>query len=331
MSDTIPKEMRAVCLKADGGLQVKTVPVPVPGAGQVLVKISAAPVNPSDMARIKHLPETEKSSFIAGIEGSGVVVASGKGLIPSLWKGKRVACSSAYSYSGTWAEYMVTPAMSCIPLPDEISDEQGSMLLVNPLTAVAFIEIAKKNGHEAIINTAAASALGRMLEYLSEKAGLPLIQIVRNEEQAKKLIKAGAKYVLNSNAPDFESTLKQRAGDLNATLALDAIGGEMTRILLDAVPFGGNVVVYGNLSGENPQSNHRALVGDNKSISGFYLVNWLKEQGILTTLNSIYKARKLIRNHVTITVREKKPLEEAEQAITQYLESMTSGKILLVP
>jgi D-arabinose 1-dehydrogenase-like Zn-dependent alcohol dehydrogenase len=105
----------------------------------------------------------------------------------------------------------------------------------------------------------------------------------------------------------------------------------MTRILLDAVPFGGNVVVYGNLSGENPQSNHRALVGDNKSISGFYLVNWLKEQGILTTLNSIYKARKLIRNHVTITVREKKPLEEAEQAITQYLESMTSGKILLVP
>jgi NADPH:quinone reductase-like Zn-dependent oxidoreductase len=331
MSDTIPKEMRAVCLTADGSLHVKTVPVPVPEPGQVLVKISAAPVNPSDMARIKHLPETEKSSFIAGIEGSGVVVASGKGLIPALWKGKRVACSSAYSYSGTWAEYMIAPAMSCIPLPDEISDEQGSMLLVNPLTAVAFIEIAKKNGHKAIINTAAASALGRMLEYLAGRTALPLIQIVRNEDQAQKLVKAGAKIVLNSTSPDFESILRQKAGDLNATLALDAIGGEMTRILLDAVPFGGNVMVYGNLSGENPQSNHRALVSENKSISGFYLVNWLKSQGILTTLNSIQKARKLIRNHVKITVRARKPLEEVEQAIAQYLESMSAGKILMIP
>jgi NADPH:quinone reductase len=331
MTYTIPKEMRAICLTADGSLQVKTVPVPVPGKGQVLVKISAAPVNPSDLARIKHLPETEKGSFIAGIEGSGVVVANGKGIVPALWKGKRVACSSAYSYSGTWAEYMVTPAMSCIPLPDEISNEQGSMLLVNPLTAVAFIEIARKNGHKAIINTAAVSALGRMLEYLAGIAGLPLIQIVRNEDHAQKLVKAGAKYVLNSIASDFESTLKQKAGDLNATLALDAIGGEMTRILLDAIPFGGNVVVYGNLSGENPQSNHRALVADNKSVSGFYLVNWLKVQSILTTLNSIRKARKLIRNHVAITVRAKKPLEEVEMAIEEYLESMSSGKILLIP
>ncbi|HLO60627.1 MAG TPA: zinc-binding dehydrogenase [Bacteroidales bacterium] len=331
MTDTIPQEMRAVCLKADGGLQVKMIPVPIPGAGQVLVKISAAPINPSDLARIKHLPEAEKSSFIAGIEGSGVVVAGGKGIIPALWKGKRVACSSAYTYSGTWAEYMVTPAMSCIPLPDEISDEQGAMLLVNPLTAVAFIQIARKKGHKAIINTAAASALGRMLEYLSDKAGLPLIQVVRRDDQAQKLLKSGAKYVLSSTATDFESSLKQMAGELNATLALDAIGGEMTRILLEAVPFGGNVMVYGNLSGEDPHSHHRALVSENKSISGFYLVNWLREQGILTTLKSISKARKLIRNHVTITISSKKPLEQVEPAIEGYLQAMTAGKILLIP
>jgi len=135
--------MQAVFMLNPGGpLIVKEVPVPEPGPSEVLVKIASAPVNPSDIARNKNVQAEELSSFIPGLEGSGTVVAAGKGLLPRLWLGKRVACSATYGTSGTWAEYMITKAGNCFPLSSKVDDEQGSMSLVNPLTAIGFIEIA---------------------------------------------------------------------------------------------------------------------------------------------------------------------------------------------
>jgi NADPH2:quinone reductase len=163
----IPEMMQAVRLESPGGLlTIGTVQVPQPKDGEVLVKIASAPVNPSDLMRIKSIVSKEELiSFIPGIEGSGTVVSAGKGLLPKLWLGKRVACSSLNPASGTWAEYMVTPASFCFPIPKSISDEQGSMLLVNPMTAVAFFDIIKKEKHKAIVNAAAAGALGGMIRW----------------------------------------------------------------------------------------------------------------------------------------------------------------------
>ena len=112
MNMNIPEKMKAVKLDKPGGsLLVRTIAVPQLKYGEVLVKIAASPINPSDLQRIRSISqEQDISAFTPGIEGSGTVVAAGKGLLPKLWLGKRVACSSVYLSSGTWAEYMVTSA-----------------------------------------------------------------------------------------------------------------------------------------------------------------------------------------------------------------------------
>jgi NADPH2:quinone reductase len=141
-----PETMKAVFLDGPGSrLVVREIKTPEPGPNEVLIRMIASPVNPSDLARIKDAPkEYGLATFIPGLEGSGIVVAAGKGILPHLWLGKRVACSAHYPASGTWAEYMVTKATGCFPLGKKISYEQGSMSLVNPLTAIAFFEIAKR-------------------------------------------------------------------------------------------------------------------------------------------------------------------------------------------
>jgi len=331
MKHILPETMTAVGLDESGiRLVTRSVPVPTPARGEVLVRMSASPINPSDLARIRHLPQQERIKFIGGIEGCGTVVDRGKGLLPSIWMGRRVACSSTHTSSGTWAGYMVTSGMACIPLPDEISDEQGAMLLVNPLTAVAFLKIARAGNHKAIINTAAAGALGRMIGLLAKKHGKPVIQIVRNIRQKASLLSGGAEYVLDSSSVTFKDDLCALSLKLNASLAFDAVGGEMTQHLLTSLPYGGHVIVYGNLSGEQPLADHRSLVTGKKDMSGFYLVNWLREHGMINTLSCIIEARRMLSKEITIPVQAKFPLENAQQAVDTYMANMTAGKVLLI-
>jgi NADPH:quinone reductase len=333
MKSDLPEVMLAVLLREDDGqLSARNVPVPRPSPGEVLVKIAAAPINPSDLARIRNVTDpSERLTFIPGIEGSGTVVAHGAGLLPRLWQGKRVACSSSSNTSGTWAEYLVTPASRCIPIPGEISDEQGAMLLVNPMTAVAFFDMVKQGRHKAIISTAAAGSLGRIIELLGKKFNIPVIQIVRNEIQKRRLIDLGAQFVFNSSDENFSEDLHALSHTLHATLVFDAVGGKLTRQIMLAVPQGSSIVIYGNLSGEQPEIDHRSLVTDDKKISGFFLGNQLKESGPLKTIRNIYRVRELLKNELTITVRNRFSLEKAQEALETYLANMTAGKVLLIP
>jgi NADPH2:quinone reductase len=329
----IPEKMLAVFLEKQGGsLGIRTVPVPHPKQGEVLVKIAAAPVNPSDLARNKNISgEDDLLSYIPGLEGCGTVVEAGKGLLPRLWLGKRVACSAIYPSSGTWAEYMVTSASYCFPVSKTISDEQGSMLLVNPMTAVAFFDIILHDKHKAIINSAAAGALGGMIRFLGIKYGISVINVVRNEQQAQMLKASGAKYVLNNADPDFTNQLYLLSHELEATLALDPISGSYTQQLLEALPYGGIVIVYGNLSGGEQGTSLRPLVLDNKKIHGFYLANWMKDNGMLKTIRNLIRVRQLLKNDFKITIQNRFPLDKTQLAIDTYLNNMTGGKVLLIP
>jgi NADPH2:quinone reductase len=333
MKKILPETMEAVCLgEEEGQFMTRRVPVPLPRKGEVLVKMAAAPINPSDLARIKNLAgSAERSSFIPGIEGSGTVVAGGDGLLPRLWLDRRVACTSTRNTSGTWAEYMVTSAMVCVPLPAGITDEQGAMLLVNPLTALAFFDIARQGGHKAIVNTAGASSLGRIIDRLAKKNHVTVIHVVRNVEQRSILLDQGAGYVLDSSDNGFAGDLHALSHKLTATLVFDAVGGPLTRVLMQAVPSGSSVIVYGNLSGEHPETDHQSLIRDNKKLTGFYLADWLREKGLITSIRSIIQVRNLLKTGMTIPVRERLPLGKATQAVERYLGSMTAGKVLLVP
>ena len=333
-NSSIPGTMRAVFLEKQGGpLVVREVKTPVPGPGEVLIKIAAAPVNPSDLAGIRNAHDNfDLGSFIPGLEGSGRVVAVGKGLLPWLWKGKRVACSAKYHTSGTWAEYMVTPAAMCFPLNKKISDEQGSMLLVNPLTALAFFEIVKQGKHKAIINNAAASALGRMVELLGNKVHVPVINIVRNKSQSDLLISTGSPYVLDSSSPEFLQNLRDLSLKLNATLLFDSVCGSQLGNIIESLPYGSSVVIYGNLSlAEEIKINPRSLIDNGITITGFYLGSRSKENGMIKNLLNLMEVSRLMRSDMKIKISNRFPLIKAQEAVDTYLGNMTAGKVLLVP
>jgi len=244
--------------------------------------------------------------------------------------GRRVACAQAPTSDGAWAEYMVTRATQCVPLQKNISNEQGAMLLVNPLTALVFFDILKKGGHAALVNTAAASTLGRMIVRLALKKGIPLINIVRRKDQADLLHSLGAEYVLISTEPDFEQKLSALAHKLKATLILDAISGKFTQQLIDAAPDNSLVLLYSNLSQEPSQISPHSLWNHNIRVEGFYLGLWAAKQNLLKILSLSQEVQKLARTDLQSSIFKRLPLSSINEALDMYQKNMTAGKILLV-
>jgi NADPH2:quinone reductase len=170
-----------------------------------------------------------------------------------------------------------------------------------------------------------------MIEFLGNKYHVPVINIVRKEEHIALLKEQGSKYVLNSLNENFPELLHALAHELNATLVLDAIAGKETRHFIDALPYGGSLIIYGSLSGEQPDLNFRVLVEDNKTISGFYLVNWSKDNGLIKTIRNVIRVRQLLKSDIKIKLQASFPLEKAQEAVDTYLANMTAGKVLLIP
>lgn len=336
MKANIPTTMQAVVLTSPGTQPtVATIPVPIPGSGEVLVKMSFSPVNPSDLAFLAGGYGIKKPfPVVPGFEGSGTVVAAGKGILPKIWLGKKVACAASPKLNGCWAEYMVTSAASCVPLSKKISLEQGSMMFVNPMTALAFFDVYKNTPNPSgklrgIINTAAASALGRMVIRLGKQKGIPVISVVRRQEQVEMLKSTGAEYVLNSSAPGFETELKELAHKLNATILFDAVGGKLPQQLLSAAPKGSKLFIYGRLSADACEILPGDLIFTGNQIQGFWLTNWLHEKGMLKTLLSIRKVQSLLNNELKTAISEIYSADKITEAIDYYRNNMSKGKVLL--
>ncbi len=325
--------MKAVFQDKPGGkLYIKDVPVPVPGQGEVLVKMSFSPINPSDLSLLQGtFASRPEYPVIPGIEGSGIVVKSGGGLIPGLRKGKRVACTASDNRHGTWAEYAVTSATKTIPLSNSIDDEQGAMLLVNPLTAMAFIEMAERYPGKAVVNSAAASSLGKMLAGLCRKHNIKLINIITRESQYKILKDAGADNILISTSPSFEEELASLSVKLNAKIFFDAVGGDMTEIMIRNSPAGSIIVPYAKLSENNFNVDPRELIQKDKRIQGFYLAHHTSGKSLIENLRNVNRVKRLISAEHKIKVAARFNIEETEKAINHYRENMSAGKVLLFP
>lgn len=326
----IPQFMQAARQHQAGGqLMVQQIEVPKPAKGEVLVKMLASPINPSDLSLLsgtyvgkKHYPLTP------GIEGSGIVVASGGGILANLRLGKTVACSSS-DKGGTWAEYMVTPATKVIPVSKKLPAPQAAMLIVNPITALSFINIAKKGKHKAIVNTAAASALGQILVKLCKQNGIELINIVRNKNHIAQLQKLGAKHIICTSNTNWTDELRTLALQTKARLFFDAIAGDNTAQLAHTAPKGSTIVVYANLSESNINIDPRILMHNNITIKNFFLGNYTAEKSIFHNLMAAQKAQKIIAELPPSSVRETFQLNEVNQAIEAYRKKMSGGKILL--
>lgn len=332
MRPIIPDSMLVVQLDEDGGrLNTRQIPIPQPGKGEVLIRMSASPINPSDLGFIEGGHGYEKTfPVVPGVEGSGTVVKAGPGLLPKLLLGKRVACAKPSIGNGAWAQFMLTRASLCVPLQKNISLEQAAMLIVNPLTALAFFEFFEQGRHSAIINTAAASALGRMMVRMALKRNIPLINIVRRKEQADMLFSIGAKHVLVSTEADFNQKLSALAHQLNATLILDAISGAFTQQLIDAAPDDSLILLYSNLSREPSRISPHSLWLHNIRVEGFYLGVWAAKQNLLKFLTLSLEVQKLAETDLQTSIYKRLSLSSAQEALDLYLSNMTAGKILLV-
>ncbi len=254
MSVDIPATMRQIrsLVAADGTLQlsIATVDTPQPSEHEVLVRMEAAPINPSDLGLLLAAADVTRAttsspagspvvtapiapqvmpglaarvgeSMPVGNEGCGVVVAAGTAPDAQALLGRTVAIIGG----ATYGEYRSVPAVSCLVLPDGTDFADGASCFVNPLTALSMVETMRLEGHTALVHTAAASNLGQMLVKICLTDGVPLVNIVRRPEQADLLRSIGATHVCDSSAPTFTADLTEALVATGATLAFDAIGG----------------------------------------------------------------------------------------------------------
>jgi NADPH:quinone reductase-like Zn-dependent oxidoreductase len=239
-------------IKQSGELEIslQNVPTPEPGPDEVVVRIEASPINPSDLglltgaadlttAKVSGTKEapviTAKvpdagmramagrldQSMPVGNEGAGVVIRTGASDKAKALMGKTVSMIGGAMY----AQYRTIRLNECMPLPEGTTAAEGASWFVNPLTALGMTETMRREGHKALVHTAAASNLGQMLNKICIKDGIALVNIVRNKEQADLLRKIGAKYVVDSTQPSFMDDLTNALVETGATIAFDAIGG----------------------------------------------------------------------------------------------------------
>jgi len=325
----LPDMMRALVLPAHGApLEVREMPLPQPGPGQVLVRIAASPINPSDLMMLKGAYGiTTEPPLVPGLEGAGTVVAAGRGAMARYMMGRRVACTAA---GGMWAEYIVVPADRCVPLPANVSLGAGAMSAVNPLTAIALVSEARRRGHRSVISTAAGGQLGRMIRKRAEQKGLMVINIVRKAEQVAALQAEGADHVLNETAADFDAQLADLCKTLRCRMAFDAVGGQMTFRLLEALRPGCEVLVYGGLA-ERPVALHTGtMIFKEAKIEGFWLSKWLPRKPLPLLLMTVREAtRALAGGFAESGVAGIVPLDQAMDAPGTYATAMSAGKILI--
>ncbi len=334
-TSALPETMRALRLTAYDGrpesLQLTELPMPKPGPGQVLVRVAAAPINPSDLMFVRGLYGVKKElPAVPGFEGSGTVVAAGS-LTGRLLVGRRVGCVPAPNADGTWAEYVVAPLAQCIPLLPRINNEQGASFFVNPFSAWALMDIAKRGKHKALVQSAAASTLGRMLQKLATKEKLPLVSVVRRAEQEEVLRKLGAQHVVNSSEPEFEERLRLICQELGVSLALDAVAGPMTGHLTRALVDGGTVIVYGALSEQECRIHPQEFIFHKKKVEGFWLADFFKGRFGKDQLRALVDVPMLVGKEFETPVRARLPLDSAGEALRIAASDMTSGKVFFTP
>jgi NADPH:quinone reductase-like Zn-dependent oxidoreductase len=343
MVEKIPSEMKAIVRSSDPKkvVEVSNIPVPKPGKGEVLIRVEACPINPSDeyfAAGIYGLKEklNLKPPVVPGFEGSGVVVGLGES-VPSELMNQRVAFVTdphdKEKWSGTWAQYLCVDHQVCVPIGDA-SFEETCGLFVNPLTVMGFLLETKKLNSKGIVHTAAASSLGKMLLKMCIKNNLELINIIRREEQAETLKKLGAKHVLNQNDPKFVEELSELTNKLGITVCFDAVSGPLVGKLLAGMPMNSTVYVYGALD-YNPISgvSQHDLLFKGKKLHGFWIstTDIFKPEELQKALKTIIEDIKSGSDIFKPKIVKKLKLEECSNHLTEHGKHPTEGKTIILP
>ena len=367
-------ELRSL-IKKSGELEVSLlqVDVPEPAADEVVVRVEATPINPSDlgllfgaadMSTAKATGSTQQpvltasvpdaamramagrldQSMPVGNEGAGVVVKAGSSDAAKALLGKTVAMIGGAMY----AQYRVIKARDCMALPAGASAADGASCFVNPLTSLGMVETMRREGHKALVHTAAASNLGQMLNRICIKDGVALVNIVRSAEQAALLRGIGAKYICDSTSPTFMDDLTQALVETGATIAFDAIGGgELAGQILTGMEIAANrtakvysrygsdvykqVYIYGGLD-TGPTIINRTF-GMTWGVGGWLLFPFLQKigpaDGARLRQRVMDELKTTFASHYTRTISLQEALQLANVAV--YNKRATGEKFLIDP
>lgn len=370
---------------ADTGLQIRSlikksgeleltlasVKVPEPGEKEVVVRIEATPLNPSDLGLLFGPADMSAAKFSGtaespvvtapvpqaalpglaarldqqmpvGNEGAGVVVKAGSAVKDML--GKTVSMIGG----GMYAQYRCLKASDCQVLPEGTTPADGASWFVNPLTALGMTETMRREGHTALVHTAAASNLGQMLNKICLKDGIALVNIVRNDEQAAILKKIGAKHVINSSSPNFIEELTRALAETKATIAFDALrGGRLAGQILSSMEAAANldaktysrygsdvrkqVYAYGRLNTSMMELG--ADFGFAWSVGGWLLTPFLQKIGPADTQRLRERVASELKTTFASHYAKTISLREAltKDAIAVYNKRATGEKYLIDP
>lgn len=359
-------------VQEDGTLKLSLEPLVIGdlAADDIVVRVEAAPINPSDLGLLlgpadvssiravggadgTHLlfdiPEARRAGLAVrvgkplavGNEGAGTVVAAGAD--SGDWIGRRVGLIGG----GMYADLRKIRTRDALALPDGVTPGQGAALTVNPMTALGFVETARAEGHSAIVHTAAASSLGQMLQRICTSDGIGLVNIVRSEEQVALMRDIGATHVLNSRDDDFRQKLVEAINETGATVAFDAIGGgshgsnimgamerSAAQRMTEYSPYGSTtfkqLYIYGGLD-LSPTTLNRLTFGFQWSVSGWLLTPFLQKAGPET----IARLRKRVFDELTTTfathyTRTIGLAEAIDPAVVKAYERKATGEKFLI-
>ena len=357
-------------LESDGTLtvEIEEVTVPEPTGNQVLVKMEAAPINPSDLAILTGAADLENAEYSAGKyvanmpepfntgskarhgqklpagnEGAGTVVATGDSDMAKALDGQRVACVPGNAYS----QYCIADAAMCLPLGDH-SAEDGASAFVNPMTALGFAENAKMDGQKAIVHTVGASNLGQMLVKICQEDGLDLVNIVRKDSQVELLKGLGAKHVVNSSDDDFMDQLRTAIDETDAFYGFDPIGGgqavdnvfkAMEQVAVSKMTeysrYGSNqakrMFIYGRL--DFGPTLLTPSYGFGWTLSGWLLTPFLQQAGMETMMRMRQRVLENLTTTFASSYKRRVNLEEmlTKDAVIDYRAMKTGEKYLVTP
>ena len=306
-------------------LQLRESPIPTPKPNEVLVKVKARNINPSDVMFIRGMYGiTPKLPSSAGFEASGVVeLGDEAGKVKA---GTRVM----FTAIGTWREYVCVPAALVISVPPQMPDEVACQAFVNPMTAYGMIEESGLQAGEWLLITAGASAFGKFAIQMAKAKGIKVAVTVRHDSQKEVLEKLGADLVVNTEKEKLQKVVPEKT-EGGVQVIFDAVGGMLGAKALACLRPKGRMMVFGALALENMPVNSGLLIFKNLRIEGFWLSTWVEEMAPESRMKAFQMVFGfLMKEDSKIDIAGKYPLSEFKVALEAYEKPGRNGKILLV-
>ncbi len=317
-------------VRALRSLHVEECGLPQPSEDEVLIKVHAAPCNPSDIAFLMGGYNIVKSlPAIPGFEGSGIVVEAGEGAEDLI--DRKVSFFIQEEKCGSWSEYVISHKKKIVVLNEKMNMDQAACFAINPFTARGLLDIAVLRENRAVIQNAAGGQVTAFVRQMAGDMGIEVIDIVRKQESLERLEKEGAKHVLLENDSQFEEKLKEFARTLDARLAFDAVGGTLAGQIFNAMPLDAELVSYGGLSTKHISGvDSMDLIFNDKIISGFNLPEWREQidddffEEISADMQSLFISEKY-----QTKIQGSVGFDDIARGLTDYLRNMSEGKMLV--